>query len=270
MFPHGTLFVGLFFAENSPKILTFCPHRAMSLSWLQSGVSVIYNRSTGSRWERRLSPWNHTPHYPFLATHTADAMPLASLGGALSDVLWNPKYASYCWKVLVALDWLGNICWVCPLSPGTTPDGLIWDAQGPQRSAGDFVNFEVGIHDGAFKGRVGSIIPFVGRGKLCDRQQEYNDVHGWYRARVEHCFAHLWHWRVFRDVWTGGHTVLHETVRVLLHTTQFCLNRKQMYQPYGPWTHFPDGLWTDVACPIPEDERDSAEVEATCQVVLFT
>ena len=130
------------------------------------------------RWERGLSPWNHTPHYPFVATHTADAMPLASLGGPLSDVLWNLKYTSYCWKVLVALNWLGNICWVCLLSPGTTPDILIWDAQGPQRSAGDFVNFEVGIHDGAFKGRVGSIIPFVGGGKLSDGQQEYNDVHG--------------------------------------------------------------------------------------------
>ena len=27
------------------------------------------------------------------------------------------------------------------------------------------------------------------------RQQRYNDVHGWYRARIEQLFARLWHAR---------------------------------------------------------------------------
>ena len=52
----------------------------------------------------------------------------------------------------------------------------------------------------SFKGRCNSVIPFVGRGKLSERQQEYDNVHGWYRARVEHCFAHLWHWCILRDI----------------------------------------------------------------------
>ena len=34
-----------------------------------------------------------------------------------------------------------------------------------------------------------------------------------------------------RDIWTGNDSDLPETMRVLLHTTQFCLTRKQMYQP---------------------------------------
>ena len=51
-------------------------------------------------------------------------------GGALSDVLFNPKYAGSIYKVTVAVDFLGNILWVCPLSPGTTPDVLIWDREG--------------------------------------------------------------------------------------------------------------------------------------------
>ena len=41
------------------------------------------------------------------------------------------------------------------------------------------------------------IVPFIGRkdGTLTARQQCYNDVHGWYRARIEQLFARLWHAR---------------------------------------------------------------------------
>ena len=38
-------------------------------------------------------------------------------------------------------------------------------------------------HDGAYKGRIHVMVPFMGRknGALIARQQSYNDVHGWYR-----------------------------------------------------------------------------------------
>ena len=47
---------------------------------------------------------------------------------------------------------------------------------GPSHTTGGFFDFEVGGHDGAYKGRVHVIVPFVGRknGKLFDRQQSYN------------------------------------------------------------------------------------------------
>ena len=40
-------------------------------------------------------------------------------------------------------------------------------------------------------------VPFIGRknGSLTARQQCYNDVHRWYRARIEQLFARLWHAR---------------------------------------------------------------------------
>ena len=86
---------------------------------------------------------------------------------------------------------LGNIIWICPLAPGTSADVLIWDGYGPSRTRGDFFDFEVGGHDGAYKGRIHVIVPFIGRknGTLTSRQQCYNDVHGWYRARIEQPFA---------------------------------------------------------------------------------
>ena len=59
---------------------------------------------------------------------------------------------------------LGNIVW-CPLAPGTSTDVLIWDGYGPSRTRGEFsaLPLDAGGHDGAYKGRVHVIVPFVGQ-----------------------------------------------------------------------------------------------------------
>ena len=66
---------------------------------------------------------------------------------------------------------------VWPLKLGLrTPTLRCGHLSGPSRTRGGFFDFEVGGHDGAYKGRVRVIVPFVGRknGKLFDRQQSYN------------------------------------------------------------------------------------------------
>ena len=87
----------------------------------------------------------------------------------------------------LGVDMLGNIIWICPLAPGTSADVLIWDGYGPSRTRGDFLDFELGGHDGVYKGRIHVSVPFIGRknGTLTARQQCYNDVHGWFWARME-------------------------------------------------------------------------------------
>ena len=69
------------------------------------------------------------------------------------------------------------------MAPGTLADVLTCDGHGPSRTGGDFFDFEVGGHDGAYKGRIHVIVPFIGRknGTLTARQQCYNDMHRWYR-----------------------------------------------------------------------------------------
>ena len=86
-------------------------------------------------------------------------------------------------------------------------------------------DFEIGAHGGAYKDRLHTTVPYIGRKTLSDDQQEYNDVHGFYRARVEHLFARLWQWRIVRNVWTGSATELHGYVRILLHLTQFYIRK---------------------------------------------
>ena len=47
---------------------------------------------------------------------------------------------------------------------------------------------------GADKGRLHSHISFMGRKTPTVRQKTYDDIHGYYKARVEHLFAGLWSW----------------------------------------------------------------------------
>ena len=100
---------------------------------------------------------------------------------------------------------------------------------------------ELGL--GTRKPRLHTAVPYIGQKTLSDDQQEYNDVHGFYRARVEHLFARLWQWRIVRNVWTCCATELHGHMPILLHLTQFCIHRQIRYQPYGPWPHMPESVW---------------------------
>ena len=64
-----------------------------------------------------------------------------------------------------------------PLELGlATPTLRCGHLSGPSRRRGGFLDSEVGGHDGAYKGRVHVIDPFVGRtkGNSIDRQQSYN------------------------------------------------------------------------------------------------
>ena len=70
------------------------------------------------RWADRLNSFNHCPHFPFFMMHFTDSMPVSSIGGIWSADPWNPKYASHVYKVIVAVDMLGNIIWIAPWPPG--------------------------------------------------------------------------------------------------------------------------------------------------------
>ena len=73
-------------------------------------------------------------------------------------------------KVIVAVDMLVTLYGFAPWPPGHQQSVLIWDGYGPSRTQGDFFDFEVGGHDGAYKGRIHDIVihlivPFIGRKK---------------------------------------------------------------------------------------------------------
>ena len=66
---------------------------------------------------------------------------------------------------------------------GTSADVMIWDQRGLSQPHGQFSDFELGAHDGAYKGRLQTAVLYMGRKTLSEDQQEYNDVHGFYRGK---------------------------------------------------------------------------------------
>ena len=97
LLPREHLFRFFFFLKHTP------PHRCAHLLSGATGcsaeawwASVHHVRSylngvvAEIRWAERLSEWNHVPHFPYFVTHYVDSMPIASIGGILCDVLFNP------------------------------------------------------------------------------------------------------------------------------------------------------------------------------------
>ena len=68
-------------------------------------------------------------------------------------------------------------------------------------------------------------------------------------ARIEHLFRQLWHWGLVMNIWCGGPDELHQSIRVLLHYTQFCIQRQVCHPRYGSWDHVPHHVWTDKSNP---------------------
>lgn len=59
------------------------------------------------RWEDRLTPYNHSRLFPYMVTGIGDTFPISSIGGALGDVLYQPKYAENVLKLLLIVDHSG-------------------------------------------------------------------------------------------------------------------------------------------------------------------
>ena len=85
--------------------------------------------------------------------------------------------------------WLGKMIWICPLSLVSSSDVFIWDRQGPKWSKGHDMDHEVSLMDGAEKGCLHVVMPFIGRKTPIDRQQEEDDIHAFYEACIEPLFA---------------------------------------------------------------------------------
>ena len=103
--------------------------------------------------------WDSTPPSP--SSPPADHIPGDASGGPRDSVPLRTSSPSP--SCSHAVDMLGNVIWICPLAPGTSADVLIWDGYGPSHTRGGFFHFEVGGHDGAYKGRIHVIVPFIGR-----------------------------------------------------------------------------------------------------------
>lgn len=79
---------------------------------------------------------------------------------------------------------------------------------------------------------------------MSHRAKAYTDIHAFYRGREEHLYGLLWPFGIFRGKWRGrgvsGEHRLWARVKVLLNFMNFAMRRRVLYEPMGPWSHFPD------------------------------
>ena len=72
----------------------------------------------------RVNEYNHSPLYLYLVTLIGNTFPVGSVGGVLSDVLFQPKYADV-FKVFLLVDHFGQYRWVGGLACGVRRDTRI-------------------------------------------------------------------------------------------------------------------------------------------------
>ena len=76
-------------------------------------------------------------------------------------------------------------------------------AKGPKGArGGHYMDYEIGSMDGGYKGHLRVALSFIGRKNLTEQQKEYNHVHGFYKARIEHLFLCMWQWGIVRNIWS--------------------------------------------------------------------
>jgi hypothetical protein len=191
-----------------------------------ASLELFNNVSRELDWEGRLNPYNHSPPFPYLVTTIGDTFPIASIGGQVGDVLFQPKYATTVYKALILIDHLGNYRWFGGLECGARSDTRILKEWGPTA----YCPGEAVLLDGGFPGRHHGIIPYPkppGQA-LPAWCAKYNDGHALIRARVEHVFAQLSCWGVCREVFRKhGNSIdersqrLQWLIRAVVHIQQF-------------------------------------------------
>eukprot|EP00667_Euglena_gracilis_P024068 EG_transcript_27469 len=79
-------------------------------------------------------------------------------------------------------------------------------------------------------------------------------MHSYYRGRGEHAFALAYPFAIMRHAWNGkeagGHERLAHRVRVLFGFLSFHLHRRLRYEPFGPWSHFPQSSSSSTPAPV--------------------
>ena len=129
----------------------------------------------------RLSPLNHTTHFPYFVSFFVDTVPVGCFGGTIPEN-YQPKYAGNVYKMQVCCDALGRIVWFSGPHNGSRGDSTLWKRYGPK----EFFGQELGLADGAYSGNYRLVAPFrkPPNKQLPTRKQHYNRIHSFFRARI--------------------------------------------------------------------------------------
>ena len=102
--------------------------------WEESWICLDYFLQHVNQldFDGRLNKHNHTPLLQSLVTLIGGSFPVGSTGGAINDVMFQPKYEHEVYNVLFLIDQLGQYRWVGGLACCVRSNTRILTEFGPQ------------------------------------------------------------------------------------------------------------------------------------------
>ena len=194
----------------------------------------------------RYDPYNHAPYFRTAYTAVVDTFPIYVTGCgefANAQLLWQPKYKLYCYKVQVGISFLGNIVLWTGLHFGNTADITIWETTWGEHA---FQPGERWLGDLGYMGAFGILTKYKRRKRrrrggarpaLTVPQRVFNNVHEHVRNRCENVISKVKNHAFLRNVWTGSFETLASMVKVTGHVTAYELRQFQRFASFGPWPH---------------------------------
>jgi hypothetical protein len=191
--------------------------------WERHLASVIDELSAA--WDGRWHPANALPHvFARTVTGSVDTFPiLINRPSHGQSIFYNGKYKAHVVKVQGVCDHRGNLIWYSGPHIGRTSDIALWRAYPPPLERHERL-----LGDKAYSSRADRahlIAPYKkrkGADRLRGRKWHFNNVHAWYRATVEHCFAYVKRFRILNSVFRGhilrDSAHLAAVVKIIMHT----------------------------------------------------
>ena len=181
-------------------------------------------------WSDRLSPFNHTVHFPGGAVGLLDSLPLVISTPSdwrAASKYFQGKYNNYVLKVQIIIDFNGNIVWCSLPHLGTRSDPKMWEAWHPHFNAGEYV-----LADGAYISCSHCLVPYQAPANqvLTQDQDWLNAVIQLYRARVEQIISNVKNFELWRSKCRSGGEVTVAMAKICIHATALQLREQSEYK----------------------------------------
>jgi len=222
-------------------------------------------------WQGRFSPENKLPHlFDNRVTGSIDTFHIRVLRPKHKTwrrVTRNGKHRCYCMKVQMAVDHSGCPIWKEGPHLGVTHDSALWDdyptpLHPAERLLADsaYIKFE----------RTGHMIVSYKKprgGELTREQRDFNRMHSWYRATVEHTNAWVKHWRILGGTYRGrlprSLPFLNNVITVIINIAAFSISRS----PIRTHTSL---LHLRLSDTVEIDQKEDEIVDTTCVLSDFS
>jgi len=200
------------------------------------------------RYDDRLDPFNHVgPPFKYHVTGIVDVFPVyipKSHDWDIARYNFQPKYDACVFKIQLGISLMGNIIlWTGP-HLGCQWDGTIWEQTWQEHP---FYPWEWWLADLGYLGCLGLLYKYKKQEQhagqpppppLTVRQLFYNNVHEWYRGRVEQIVDVIKSHRLFAPrVYQRSYHTLVPLLKIVGHVHAFELRARQRFDTYGPWQH---------------------------------